>query len=157
MVNTRSIGRRGKLRGILMLVSFVFAAASFPVALAGESDTEVTLRAATQQLLDAIAPGDVTTWDHWLDPQAIQVDENDVVRRKPEILKELRPLGAGLTGHLKIDDFRIVEVGDVAVVTHEDDEYLDYHGQVLLSRFRMTDTWHKTPDGWRQLASQVLA
>jgi ketosteroid isomerase-like protein len=157
MVNTRSINRRGKLGGVLILLSFGFAAASPSVALARQSDTEVTLRAATQQLLDAIAPGDVATWDRWLDPDAIQVDENDVVRRKPEILKELTPLGPGLAGHLKIDDFRIVEAGDVAVVTHEDDEYLDYHGQVLLSRFRMTDTWHKTPDGWRQLGSQVLA
>jgi len=32
---------------------------------------------------------------------------------------------------------------NVAVVTHEDNETLDYHGQMLLSRFRMTDTWHK--------------
>jgi ketosteroid isomerase-like protein len=157
MANAHSINRRGKFRCVLVIASFGFAAAAPPVAHAGQSDTEVTLRAATQQLLDAIAPGDVATWDRWLDPDAIQVDENDVVRRKPEILKELRPLGAGLTGHLKIDDFRVVEAGDVAVVTHEDDEYLDYHGQVLLSRFRMTDTWHKTSDGWRQLASQVLA
>lgn len=157
MSSALSINRRGKLPGILILLLSAFAAASCPAAFAGQSATEVTLHAATQQLLDAIAPGDVATWDHWLDPEAIQVDENDVVRQKPEILKELRPLGAGLSGHLKIDDFRIVDAGDVAVVTHEDDEYLDYHGQVLLSRFRMTDTWHKTSDGWRQLASQVLA
>jgi hypothetical protein len=44
-----------------------------------------------------------------------------------------------------------------AVVTHEDDEYLDYHGQIIRSRFRMTDTWIRTPGGWRELASQVLA
>ena len=157
MVNTRSINDRGRLRRVFILLSLGVAAASCSVALGAQTDTEITLRAATQQLLDALAPGDVATWDHWLDPEAVQVDENDVVRRKPEILKELRPLGAGLTGHLTIDDFRIVEAGDVAVVTHEDDEYLDYHGQVLLSRFRMTDTWHKTSDGWRQLASQVLA
>jgi ketosteroid isomerase-like protein len=157
MVNTRSIEPRAKRRGVLFFLSFAFACASAPIALAGQSDTEVALRAATQQLLDAIAPGDVAVWELWLDPEAIQVDENDVVRRKPEILQELRPLGAGLTGHLKIDDFRMVEAGDVAVVTHEDDEYLDYHGQVLLSRFRMTDTWRRTSDGWRQLASQVLA
>jgi len=128
--NTRSTNHRGKLRCVLVLVSFGMGAASSLDVLAGQSDTEATLRAATQQLLDAIAPGDVATWDHWLDPEAIQVDENDVVRHKPEILKELRPLGPGLTGHLKIDDFRMVEAGDVAVVSHEDDEYLDYHGQL---------------------------
>ena len=43
------------------------------------------------------------------------------------------------------------------VLTHEDAEDLDYFGQMLLSRFRMTDTWHRTPQGWRLLGSQVLA
>jgi hypothetical protein len=72
-------------------------------------------------------------------------------------LAELKPIGPGLVGHLYIDDFRIAVKGDVAVVTHEDNETLDYHGQMLLSRFRMTDTWHKTPDGWRLLGEQSLA
>ena len=74
-----------------------------------------------------------------------------------EILAALKPLSPGLVGHLKIDDFRVVEKGDTAVVTHEDDEYLDYHGQIARSRFRMTDTWIHSSAGWKQLASQVLA
>jgi len=115
------------------------------------------LRRSTQALLDAIAPGDTAVWDRLLDENAIQVDENDVVRSKEEILAELKPLGAGLVGHLAIDDFRVVEHGASAVVTHEDDEYLDYHGQVIRSRFRMTDTWISSPLGWRQVSSQVLA
>ena len=53
------------------------------------------LRRSTQALLDAIAPGDVAVWDQLLDDKAIQVDENDVVRNKKEILAELKPLGAG--------------------------------------------------------------
>jgi hypothetical protein len=115
------------------------------------------LRRSTQALLDAIAPGDVAVWDRLLDEKAIQVDENDVVRNKKEILAELKPLGVGLTGHLMIDDFRVVAHGDTAIVTHEDDEYLDYHGQVIRSRFRMTDTWIRSGSGWKELASQVLA
>jgi ketosteroid isomerase-like protein len=115
------------------------------------------LRRNTQMLLDAIAPGDVAVWDKMLDPAALQIDENDVVRRKPDILAELKPLGPGLLGHIDIDDFRIAVSGDVAVVTHEDSETLDYHGQMIRSRFRTTDTWHKTPTGWRILGSQLLA
>lgn len=91
-------------------------------------------------MLDAIAPGDVATWDRLLDPAVIQVDENDVIRHKAEILAALKPLGPGLVGHLKIDDFQVSQLDDVAVVTHEDEEYLDY-----------------TADGWRLLGSQVLA
>jgi hypothetical protein len=123
----------------------------------GQSALADELRRNTQRLLDAIASGDVAVWDGFLDTAALQVDENDVVRRKPEMLAELKPLGPGLVGHIDIDDFRAVVSGDVAVVTHEDDETLEYHGQMLRSRFRMTDTWHKTPAGWRLLAEQVLA
>jgi Domain of unknown function (DUF4440) len=118
---------------------------------------EAELRLKTQTLLDAIAPGDVSVWQGLLDARAIQIDENDVVRNKAQILKELKPLPPGLIGHLKIDDFAVVRRGDVAIVTHEDDEYLDYHGQVILSRFRMTDTWVRSHAGWRLLGSQVLA
>lgn len=139
----------------------LLACALTPCAAAASTEsaagTEQTLRTATQQLLDAIAPGDVAVWDRWLDPAVLQVDENDVVRGKPEILKELQPLPKGLVGHLKVAEFRMALSGDVAVVTHEDAEDLDYFGQMLLSRFRMTDTWHRTPQGWRLLGSQVLA
>lgn len=119
--------------------------------------TENELRQNTQALLDAIAPGDVAVWDRLLDDNALQVDENDVVRNKAQILTELKPLAPGLTGHLGIDAFQVTRRGEVAVVTHEDNEYLDYHGQIIRSRFRMTDTWVHTPDGWRELGSQVLA
>lgn len=122
-----------------------------------DEETRAELRQQTQALLDAIAPGNAGVWDKLLTPDAIQVDENDVVRTKPQILADLKPLGPGLEGHLEIDDFRPVIHGDVAVVTHEDKEHLNYHGQVLRSRFRMTDTWIKTPQGWRLIASQVLA
>ena len=139
-------------------IVFVAMAACTATALADSAaETERMLREATQQLLDAIAPGEVAVWGRWLDAAVLQVDENDVVRGKAEILKELQPLPKGLVGHLKIAEFRMALAGDVAVVTHEDDETLDYFGQLLRSRFRMTDTWHRTPQGWRLLGSQVLA
>jgi Domain of unknown function (DUF4440) len=115
------------------------------------------LRRNVQALLDAIAGGDTAVWNRLLDSAAIQVDENDVVRNKKEILATLQPLGPGLAGHLDIDDFRLVLRGPVAVVTHEDREYLDYHGQIIRSRFRFTETWLREPAGWRQIAAQEMA
>ena len=162
MTMSASTPRAGAVRrGLLFLAAAtlgslvppgrVAAKTAEPTAVAAE------LRRSTQTLLDAIAPGDVAVWDRLLDEKAIQVDENDVVRNKAEMLAALKPLGPGLVGHLTIDDFRVVEHGDTAVVTHEDDEYLEYHGQVIRSRFRMTDTWVHSNAGWKQLASQVLA
>ena len=145
------------IRNLVLSLGFVLACTLAHAAPESAADTERTLKAATQELLDAIAPGQVAVWERWLDPAVIQVDENDVVRGKAEIIKELQPLPKGLVGHLKVAEFRMVLAGDVAVVTHEDDETLDYFGQMLRSRFRMTDTWHRTPQGWRLLGSQVLA
>jgi hypothetical protein len=146
-----------KIRSLVLSFGLGLAWAFAHAAPESAADTERTLKAATQELLDAIAPGQVAVWERWLDPAVIQVDENDVVRGQAEILKELQPLPKGLVGHLKIAEFRMALAGDVAVVTHEDAETLDYFGQMLLSRFRMTDTWHRTPQGWRLLGSQVLA
>ena len=119
--------------------------------------TEAELRRNTQSLLDAIAPGDTALWNRLLDSGAILVDENDVVRSKQQQLAALKPLAAGLTGNLAIDDFKVALHGDVAVVTHEDKEYLDYHGQIIHSRFRNVDTWLHEAGGWREIGSQTLA
>ncbi len=115
------------------------------------------LRRNTQALLDAIAVGDTAVWNRLLDPAMIQVDENDVVRRKAAVLESLKPLPPGLKGSLTLAGFTMALHGDVAVTTHDDDEYLSYYGQILLSKFRMTDTWVRNGDGWRLLGTQVLA
>lgn len=120
-------------------------------------DAEIELRHDTQMLLDAIAPGDTAVWNRLLDSSVVLVDENDVVRSKAKILAELKPLGPGLVGNLAIDDFQVALHGDVAVVTHEDKEYLEYHGQIIRSRFRNLDTWLHETGGWRQIGSQTLA
>jgi hypothetical protein len=122
-----------------------------------QREVEIALRKNTQALLDAIAPGDTAVWNRLLDSAAIIVDENDNVRTKREILAELKPLAPGLLGDLAIDNFLVKLHGDVAVVTHEDNEYLDYHGQIIRSRFRNTDVWKRHGDDWREISSMALA
>jgi hypothetical protein len=124
---------------------------------ATQQEAETALRRNTQTLLDAIAPGDTAVWNRLLDSSSITVDENDAVHTKAEMIAGLKPLPPGLTGNLAIDDFTVRLHGNVAVVTHEDNEYLDYHGQILRSRFRNTDTWIKKDTAWRQISSMVLA
>jgi hypothetical protein len=94
----------------------------------GASAIASELRHTTQLLLDGITSGDAAVWDKWLDPAVLMVDENDIVRGKAETLAEIKPLAPGLVGHLYIDDFRVAVRDNVAVVTHEDNETLDYHG-----------------------------
>jgi hypothetical protein len=165
MIATSPVALRALGPRLVRLARLTTVIAVFAATVAGPTDSAraqrapredviaAELRQNTKELLDAIAPGDVAVWDRLLDESVIQVDENDVVRGKAAILADLKPLGPGLAGNLEIDDFRAVVRRDVAVVSHEDKEDLDYHGQVIRSRFRMTDTWIRTPRGWRLLAS----
>lgn len=119
--------------------------------------TREELRRITQEMLDAVAPGRTDVWRRYLHERLIHVDETGKVRTKDELLKELTPLPAGLTGHLQLDSFKVEVHGDVAVVVHEDQEHLDYFGQTLRSRFLSTDTWLHTQDGWRLIAQRTTA
>lgn len=110
-----------------------------------------------QENLDAIAPGHVEVWRRNLHDKFTHVDETGIVRNKTEILAELTPLPKGLVGKLEIQKFQVTVEGDVAVATHEDLEHLEYHGQMLVSRWRSTDTWLKTPEGWRMFGEQTMA
>jgi len=121
------------------------------------SGVENELRQHTQELLDAIAPGKADVWRTLLHERMIHVDEGGIVRDKSQLLAELQPLPAGLEGRLRVASFQVQLHGDVAVATHEDLEELIYFGQKLESRFRTLDTWLRTSEGWRLIASQILA
>ena len=137
---------------ILVSLLLVLAAPLF-----ADDAVDAELRRLIQENLDAIAPGRVEVWRRNLHDKVTHVDETGKVRNKTEILAELTPLPKGLVGRLQVDKFQATVEGKVAVVTHEDLEHLDYHGQMLVSRWRSTDTWIKTADGWKLLGQQTLA
>jgi len=140
------------------VLCFVFGFATLGVARAAEpSAAETELRRITQEMLDAIAPGNAEVWRRYLHERAILVDENGTVRTKAEMLTELSPLPPGLVGNLEIATFKIETSGDVAVLAYEAQEHLDYHGQILQGRYRINDTWMKTGATWQLLAEQVAA
>lgn len=141
---------------LLAFVALLFAGVGVAHA-AAQSSAEVELRKAVQDMLDAIAPGNADVWQRYLHERVVLVDENGVVRTKSEMLAEFSPLPAGLVGNLALDQFKMEQHGDVAVLAYEAQERLDYHGQTLQSRYRINDTWLKTRQGWQLLAEQVAA
>lgn len=138
----------------------------FPLALSGafllagaaapESVPEL-LQRQTQEMTDAIGSGAAAVWERYLDAGAIYVDESGNVSTKKEMVDGIRPLPAGVSGSIRVTGFRAVVEGDLAVATHVDDENESYHGHALHCQYRTTDTWHRTPDGWKLVAGQVLA
>lgn len=154
---------------LLAMAARAFLATAFPsftaVVLAqpapapspASASVEADLRRMTQELLDAIAPGHAEVWRRYLHPNALHLDENGVVRDKEALLKELAPLPAGLVGRVEVDKYRVTLHGDVAIAAVEIHEHLDYHGQVLRTRFRFLDTWVRTPEGWRLIGQHTSA
>ncbi len=120
-------------------------------------DVVALLKRQTQELMDAVAPGKAEVWQRYLLDDVVYLDENGVVSDKATLLKELTPLPAGLVGRIEVDRFQVKFHGDTAVVAAEIQEYLDYHGQDLRTRFRFVDTWVRTPDGWRLAARHTAA
>jgi hypothetical protein len=140
------------------LLGFVLAlAACVGAEAAASSAAETELRKIVQEMLDAVAPGNADVWRRYLHQRVVRVDETGAVQTREDLLKEFSPLPPGLDGRMAVDTFKIETHGDIAVLAYETQEHLDYHGQILRSRFRVSDTWLKTQQGWKLVAEQVAA
>jgi len=116
------------------------------------------LKRATQELLDAIAPGDLEVWRKYLAEGCIYTDEEGNVKTKQDLLKELKPLPKGYIGSIKMGEPKVMAQENVIVLSHRDREELELYGQKLITWFHSTDTWAKSQDGqWRLVATQVMA
>jgi ketosteroid isomerase-like protein len=116
------------------------------------------LKRATQELLDAVAPGDAAVWQSRLAEDCIYSDEEGNVKTKQDLLKELKPLPKGYLGSIKMGEPKVLARENVIVLSHRDREELELYGQKLVTYFQSTDTWAKSQDGqWRLIAVQVMA
>ena len=138
------------------LVSVALLSAA-PVHQRQEAALTAQLKAKTQGLLDAVAPGDIKPWKSLADPDLLFVTENNEVLSKSKFLEQFEPLPKGLVGNIKVTDFQLRLHGDAAVTTYVADETLDYHGQILKTKFRTSDTWYRTGGKWTMISSMTLA
>lgn len=145
------------MRFTAVALALLLAPAAAPRPAASDAAVEAELKRITNALLDAVAPGDVAVWKRYAHERLIYVTESNQVLTKAKLIEELKPLPKGLAGELEVADFHVAVHGNVAVATYIADERLDYHGQIVENDFRSTDTWLRTEDGWKLIASQVLA
>ncbi len=132
-------------------------AAMSPLTKAELSAISATLQAQTQELLDSIVPGKVSVWEKYLHEDCVYTAEDGQVSDRKALLEQLKPMPAGVTGDIRVIDFKARVRGPVAIATYVSDEHEDYHGHKLHCQYRSTDTWLKTAAGWRLFSSQVLA
>lgn len=144
----------GPLAALAGLLSLALAAGAS--ALAADDPAEI-LRRQTQELLDAITNGSAAVWERYLDKDARYVDESGSVLTKKQMVDDIHPPPEGVSGSIRLTQFDVTMHGDVAIATYVDDENEDFHGHKLHCQYRSTDTWMKTPGGWRLISGQILA
>ena len=142
---------------VWLAAAMMFVAPAGAPPAARTDDVPAVLERQTQELLDAITSGSAAVWERLLDPRVSFTTEDGEVRSKAAMVADIRPLPKTITGTIAVTDFKATVHGDVAVTTHVDDEHETFHGQALHCQYRTTDTWIRTPEGWRLIGSQILA
>ena len=104
---------------------------------------------------DAVALGNVEVWRDTTAPDGLFIDEEDNITTTAELLAQLKPLPAGMSGHINLANPRIIRSGDTVVVTADLKETELVYGQELHTTFRETDVWRPYGKDWRIFASQT--
>lgn len=110
-----------------------------------------------QALYDAVGSGQAEIWRTYLHANAICTDEEGSVSTKDQMLTQIAPLPAGISGNITVTEFHAHRTGSIIVANYVSDEHETYHGAQLHCQYRNTDTWISTPQGWRLLAMQTMA
>jgi len=125
---------------------------------AGAADPVATLlQLRSQQLVDAITTGDAALWDRHTDAALIYTTEGGEVLDKKAFVSQIKPLPVGVSGRIRVQEFKLARSGDTAVASYLDDEDEDYHGAKLHCQYRTTETWARKGGEWKMIAGQVLA
>lgn len=134
------------------------AAAPAPVAAFAAADDDIaTVQRQAQELNDAITYGRADVWARYMHDDGVYTDEEGTRSTKAEIVAQIGPLPAGISGVLTTQDFQAKRTGDVIVTTYVADEHENYHGAQLHCQYRNTVTWVRTHGVWQILALQAIA
>lgn len=89
-----------------------------------DSLKEITdlLHAKDQALMDAVTAGDPKVWDAALAPDVIYLDEAGELNSRADLLKQIQPLAAGVSGNIAVNDYKVTLHADTATAFFADDE-----------------------------------
>jgi len=141
------------LRTSLALAAF-FVATTF----AAPADVPIAhdeLVRRTQDLYDAIGPGDQAPWKKYFADDCIFADEKGRVFDKPKLIADITPLPTGYSGKIKIQNAQSRIIGNTAILSYDADETETIFGQHLKARYHITDTWLQRNGNWQIIASQA--
>ena len=109
----------------------------------------------TQELYDAVVPGDQSPWKKYFADDCIFADEKGRLFDKPKLIADITPLPAGYSGTIRIQNAQSRIIGNTAVLSYDADETETIFGQKLKARYHITDTWLQRNASWQIIASQA--
>ena len=130
----------------------------FATALAHAADAPITqdeLVRRTQELYDAIVPGDQAPWKKYFADDCIFSDEKGRTFNKAKLIADITSLPAGYSGSIKVNNVQSRIINDTAVLSYDLDETETIFGQNLTARYHVTDTWLRRSGEWKIIASQA--
>ena len=121
-----------------------------------EKITQEELVKRTQELADAVAPGNQAPWKLYYADDALFFDEKGRSMDKTALITDIEPLPKGYSGTIKVVNPKSRIVGTTAILSYDQDETEIVYGQKQTARYHQTDTWLYRDGRWQIAASQVL-
>ena len=144
------------MKPCILLLSVFFsvtvAAATHP---ADPSITSEELVRRTQELYDAVVPGNQAPWKKYFADDCIFADEKGRIFDKTKLVADITPMPAGYSGSIRIGQVQSRIIGETAVLSYDLDETETIFGQNLKARYHVTDTWLGRNGEWQIIASQA--
>jgi ketosteroid isomerase-like protein len=117
------------------------------------TEHEIQLNQLEQRLMKAWIDGDWKAINEILDDNWSVIDPGGQVLSKEQVLKEAKTAERKIDSGT-IDEIKVKEFGDVAVVTGRTTAVGSYQGNSFSVRLRFTDVCVKRGDDWQVVASQ---
>src|SRR5499427_4073937 len=138
-----------------VVLGFVVLAAGCGISSHPEIDQAELVR-RTQEIMDAVAPGNPEPWKKYFAEDGMYFDEKGRLMDKTALLKDVSPLPNGYSGSIKVVNAKSNILQDTAVLSYDLDETEVVFGQELKARYHGTDTWMRRNGEWQIVAGQIL-
>jgi hypothetical protein len=133
-----------------LLALFQFAGAAETTTI-----TQDELVRRTQELFDAVVPGNKEPWKKYFADDCIFADEKGRTLDKTALVADIEPLPPGYSGTIKMEKVQTRIFADTAVVSYDLNETETIFGQGLRARYHAIDTWVRRNGTWQIVAEQV--
>lgn len=121
----------------------------------GYAITQEELVRRTQELCDAVVPGNKEPWKKYFAEDAIYSDEKGRTLDKSALVADITALPEGYSGAIKVVNPKSRIEGDTAILSYDLNETETIFGQNLSARYHVTDTWLRRNGEWQIIASQA--